>query len=148
MKRLISALLLTALLVMAFPVSGSAVDNDIIYFADGGYIIKEISIIKSREAGTVTGNNTYTYYDNNGDASWKAVLSGAFSYNGSSATCTASSCDVTIYDSAWYIVSKSASKSGNTATALVTMGYKTLGVAINKVPININLSCDANGNLS
>ena len=132
MKRSACSILAMLLLVSALSMNCYAIDDkseiyNTIHFDDGSYLTECIYITQTRSSGTV---------------------SGTFSYTGSSATCTASSCDVTIYDSAWYIVSKSASKSGNKATASVTMGYKALGVTVNKVPISMSLSCDANGNLS
>ena len=56
--------------------------------------------------------------------------------------------NVTIYDSSWYTVSKSASKSGNTATGSVIMGDTANGVTVKRVPVSLTLTCDANGNLS
>lgn len=147
MKRVISCLLVVLLIASAVPLA-AAKDNNSVYFDDGSYITIDISVVKSRAAGSVSGSKTYTYHDSDGTSAWKAVLSGTFSYTGSTSTCTASSCNVTIYDSAWYTVSKSASKSGNSATAAVTMGKKLLGVTITKVPVNMVLTCDANGNLS
>lgn len=58
------------------------------------------------------------------------------------------SCDVTILSSTWYVVSKSATKGGNTAKATVTMGRKLVGVTIDKETYNITLTCDKNGNVS
>lgn len=136
------------MIVPFFTIGAFATDVDAIYFDDGSYIVISISEVQGRAAGTVTGNKTYTYHDSDGATAWKAVLRGTFSYTGSSASCTASNCNITIYDSAWYTISKSATKSGNTATASATMGRKVLGVTVNQVPITINLSCDANGNLS
>ena len=87
------------------------------------------------------------YYNSDGISKWNAVLTGSFSYNGSSATCSSSSVDVTIFDSDWYVISKYASKSGNTATASVTVGRRYDGSTI-KVPVSLSLKCDKNGNLS
>lgn len=89
----------------------------------------------------------YYNYNSDGISKWNAVLTGSFSYNGSSATCSSSSVDVTIFDSDWYVISKYASNSGNTATASVTVGRRYDGSTI-KVPVSLSLKCDANGNLS
>lgn len=148
MKRIICWLLGVLMIVPAFTIGVFATDTDTVYFDDGSYITIDISTVRGRAAGTVTGNKTYTYHDSDGTTAWKAMLNGTFSYTGSSATCTASTCNVTTYDSAWYTVSKSTSKSGNSATAAVTMGKTLLGVTITKVPVDMILSCDANGNLS
>lgn len=148
MKRLICSLLIAYLIISVLPFCSAASENDRIYFDDGSYITIEISSFQTRAAGTVSGSKTYTFYDSDDTLAWNAVLRGTFSYTGSLATCSSATCDVTIYDSAWYTISKSAGKSGNTANASVTMGYKVLGITVNKVPINMSLSCDANGNLS
>lgn len=152
MKRLCCVLLLVSILCMMLPTQAMAVTNEkdvsVIYLDDGYYIIETIAVNASRASGSVTGTKTHTYYDSNGNADWKAVLTGKFTYTGVSATCTSSSVNVTIYNSSWYTISKSATKSANAASASVTMGCKILGVTYNEVAVPITLTCDANGNLS
>lgn len=150
MKRYISMLVLAVFLITALPVRGKAIEQEVNvrYFEDGSYIVETIEVVEGRASGAKTGTKSQTYYGSAGDSEWKATLTGTFTYTGSSATCTSSSVNVTIYDSAWYVVSKSASKSGNTANASVTMGEKLLGVTVTKVPTSLSLKCDANGNLS
>lgn len=123
-------------------------ESEIIYFDDGSYMMVEIIENGTRASGSVTGNKVSTHYDSDGNAKWKAVLTGSFTYTGSSATCTSASVDVTIYDSAWYTINKSASKRGNTASASVEMGRRVAGVTVAQVPANMTFTCDANGNLS
>lgn len=149
MKRFICCLLVCCLFMTVLPFSAKAEENEteIIYLDDGGYIIVTIDSVSSRASGTKTGSKTYTYTNSSGTG-WKAVLSGTFTYTGSSATCTSSSCDVTVYMSDWYTVSKSAGRSGNSATASIKMGRKVMGVTVETVPISMKLTCDANGNLS
>lgn len=150
MKKTISCLMLIILIMQLFVVTCFANESrtNIIYYEDGSYIVETIEVSKSRASGTVTGSKTKTYYNDKGIAEWKAVLNGSFSYTGSSATCTSSSVNVTVYDSSWYTISKSATKSGNTASASVTMGCKLLGITTNRITVTPTLSCDANGNLS
>lgn len=150
MKHVISVLTLIAMLIMLVPTYAFAEQSSekIVYFEDGSYIITTITETQSRGAYSKSGTSTSTYYGSDGTAKWKATLSGSFTYNGSSATCTSSSCNVTIYNSSWYTISKSAGKSGNTASGSATVGYKVLGVTTNQVTRNITLSCDKNGNLS
>lgn len=148
MKRIICCILVVLLIISVFPLAVLAKGYDTVYFDDGSYFTIDIHVVQSRSTNIASGSKTYTYHDSDGTTAWKAVLNGTFSYTGSSATCTASTCNVTTYDSAWYTVSKSSSKSGNSATAAVTMGKKLLGVTITKVPVDMILSCDANGNLS
>lgn len=149
MKRIFSILLVMIFMLTFLPVAGNAAEKvEMIYFDDGSYMTIEIAYSPARATWSVTGNKQYTYYDSSSVSQWKAVLTGTFTYTGTSSTCTASSVNVTIYDSSWYMISKSASKSGNKATAAVTMGEKADGVTIMKIPVNLTLICDANGNLS
>lgn len=150
MKRVLPIFLVLTIAIFVFPMYANAAEkeNNVVYFDDGSYMTAEVITNRMRASGSVTGNKIKTYYDSEGNTKWKAVLTGSFTYTGSSATCTSASIDVTIYDSNWYVVSKSASKSGNTASASVTMGKKVADVTVSKVSANLTLSCDANGNLS
>lgn len=150
MKRFFTLFLVISL-VFSFPLFASATQNtneDIIYLDDGSYIIVTITSMDTRATGSKTDSKSYNFYSSNDELEWKAVLSGTFTYNGTSATCTSSSCNVTIYDTSWYEVSKSATKSGNTASATVTMGRKVLGITVSKKDYSLSLSCDKNGILS
>lgn len=149
MKRLIPLLVLVILIAGILPVVACAEENTLetIRFDDGSYMMVEMVFGRVRASGSVTGSKKYTYYNSDDVSQWRAVLTGSFSYSGSSATCSSSSVDVTVYNSDWYVVSKLADKSGNTATASVTMGLPYDGT-VAKVPVKLNLKCDANGNLS
>lgn len=148
--KCVLSLILAVLLVYSATPMASAMEKDasILYFDDGSYITIQLSEAGGRAGGVKTGNKTYTYWDSKGVTVWKAVLTGTFSYTGTTATCTSCSCSVTIYDTAWYQVSKTTGKSGGTATAELTMGYKVLGITTKKVPVSMTLTCDADGNLS
>ena len=152
MKRMLAGILMVLMLASMLALGVSAKENekseDVIYFDNGDYLVISITESVARASGRKSGKTTSNYYGEDGVREWSAVLSGTFTYNGSSAACTASSCSVSISDTAWYVISKTASKSGSTATANLTMGRKLLGVTINKVPVTMTLSCDANGNLS
>ena len=145
-------ILATLILIVSLPVQAFAAEtaetSSVIYLENGDYITITIQEIEGRASGTTSGHKDLTYTASSGTVCWKATLSGTFTYTGTSATCTASSCSVTIYENNWYTVSKSATKSGNTATATITMGRKFLGVTIAKDTYDITLSCDKNGNLS
>lgn len=150
MKRLCCLMFTLLLLLPVLIVTSSASETslDVVHFEDGSYLTIQLIESNMRAGGTKTANKTYTYTENDGTVAWKAVLNGSFSYTGSSAVCTSSICSVTIYDTAWYQVSKTTSKNGATATAELTMGYKLLGITMKKVPVNMTLTCDPNGNLS
>ena len=149
MKRFISLLMLVIVIVGIVPVAVGAEENNVhvIYFEDGSYMTVEVLPWKMQASGSTSGGKRYTYYDLDGVSQWRADLTGTFSYNGSSATCTSSSVDVTIINSGLYVISKKASKSGNTASASVTMGCSYDGI-MTTIPANLSLKCDKNGNLS
>ncbi len=149
MKRILSFLIAGLLLFSLFPVSTMAAENSrITYLENGDYIVETLTEIGGRSAWKRTGSRTKTYCNSDGTAVWEAVLTGTFTYDGTSATCTSADISVTVYASNWYIVSKSASKSGNTATGTVTMGCRILGITTDKVTANLTLRCDKDGNLS
>lgn len=141
------------LLIALLPINVFASENtkytaDIIYLEDGSYISIETEIVPVRATQTRVATKTYTYRNSSDEEVWKAVLSATFTYNGTTSTCTASSCNVTITNTSWYEVSKTVGKSGNTATAELVMGRKFLGITVQKETLNMSLTCDANGNLS
>lgn len=150
MKRFLTFILVISL-VFSLPLFASATQNtneDIIYMDDGSYIIVTIDSMDTRASGSKTGSKSYNFYSSNDELEWKAVLSGTFTYNGTSATCTSSSCNITVYQNNWYEISKTATRSGNTAYATFTMGRKVLGITVSKKDYSLTLSCDANGILS
>lgn len=150
MKRALCTVMVMLLMFGAMPVCGNASEyhTETIYFEDGSYLVVEMLPSCARVTGSLTGSKPSTFYNSDGEAQWKVTLTGSFTYTGTTSACSSSSVSVTIYDSSWYVVSKSSGKSGNTATASVTMGRKPLGVTVQKVPVSLSLSCDASGNLS
>ena len=152
MKRCISLFLLAVLLFATFSVNcfASEITEEYVVerFEDGSYMTERVVSSQTRASGTKSGSKDKVYYNGNGVAEWKVTVSGTFTYTGSSATCTSANCSVSIYNSDWYTISKSATKSGNTATAYATMGEKLLGVKVDEVSTSVSLKCDNNGNLS
>lgn len=150
MKRIGAILIILIFIFSVNPVCvwASEKSTDTIWFEDGSYMTVEIYYIQNRSSTQTSGTAQYTYYGDDGSMDWKAVLRGTFLYTGTNATCTYSACDVTIYDSAWYTISKSPAMKGNKATCDLMMGRKVLGITVSKVPVSMVLTCDANGNLS
>ena len=146
----ITALVLLVALLLPYAIfsASATTEHDVIQFEDGSYITIEITGMDTRSASTKTAKKTYRYHNNDGVEEWKAVLNGTFSYNGTSSTCTASSCTVSITNTAWYVISKTATKSSNMAYANLTMGKKVLGIVTDRKSISMKLTCDKNGNLS
>lgn len=153
MKKLLQFVCILLTLAVLFSSNAMAAVNtekteEIIYFADGSYITIEIIVTEARAASTKSGSKVYVYKGSDGVEEWRAVLTGSFTYTGTTAACTASNCIVTITDTDWYVVSKTTSKSGASALGTVVMGRKWLGVTVDKETFNMQLTCDANGNLS
>lgn len=149
-KRLFTLFLIALLTISCVSVSAYAKEDDVntTYFANGDYMVVTITESMTRASGTKSGTATYTYYNSNKVIQWQAFLHGTFSYNGTSATCTSASCDVSISNNNCYVVSKEVSKSANTASVNLVMGYRFLGITIRKDPYLITLSCDKDGKLS
>lgn len=153
MKKFLCLLMLSVILINMIPIyafasSSPQTDGEVIYLDDGSYIVVELSQENALARTTAQKSRSYTYYSSKDEALWKAVLTGTFTYNGSTATCTSSICDVTIYDDAWYVVSNYASKSGASATAEVAMGKNFLGITVDKETISISLTCSPTGSFS
>lgn len=149
MKRALSFVLVLLALISLLPATAYADGpKEIILLDNGDYIVVTTEISPTRASGTRSGSTVYTYIDRNGAAQWKATLTATFTYNGTTSSCTGASCSVTVYESSWYEITNSASKSGSTATANITMGCKVLGITVSKTSCTITLSCDENGNLS
>lgn len=150
-KKILSLLTACLLVVCLLPVQVLAAEREetVTYYADGSYTVTTVEkYLTARASGTVTGSATKNYYSSSNKLQWKAVLNATFTYTGSSATCTkVNSLNVTIYDSAWSVGSKSTSKSGNTAYGYLTMNGAIIG-GTQGVPVTLTLSCDKNGNLS
>lgn len=123
-------------------------EAEILALADGGYIAITREEYIALAANTKSGSATYTRNSNSGSTLWIATLTGTFTYNGVTSTCTDADLVISISDNSYYTVSQSVNKSGNTATASFTIGYKVLGVTYKTESYTITLSCDKNGNLS
>lgn len=153
MKRLVKIVVSTLLVLALLPVSTLAATEapkteDIIYLDNGCYITVELTVTEARAARSKSGSKTYICHANDGSEEWRAVLNGTFSYTGTSSLCTVANCTVTITNTNWYEVSKTATRSGNAAVAELTMGRKFLGITIDKESYTMRITCDANGNLS
>lgn len=153
MRRIVSVLLIMLSLLWADTVGYAAPAQDgtsrqVILTEDGGYLVIELTDGEKVTRGTTAKTKTYTQYSEDNAIVWKASLTGSFTYDGRYATCTASSCAVTVYDSAWYTISKTAWAEDNIAKATIEMGQKMLGVTVRQVTQNLSMVCDRYGNVS
>ena len=150
-------LLLTISLVFYQPTTASAAVSTnttiVKVFEDGSYmetvIEKTTTSLSARSTtSTVSGKKTNTYRNSEGSALWTLTVTGTFTYNGSSATCTKSTVSATSYNSNWRISSSSASKSGATAKATATAKKYSNRICIKSMTQSISLTCSKNGTLS
>lgn len=152
MKRLLCVILALLMIFSFFPANTYAAETgstgDVFYMDDGSYIITYIEELGMRASNSKTGSRVFEYYNNNHEIQWRATLTGTYLYTGTTATCTGSKCDVVIYNSAWYVISKSSGMLGAKATAELSVGRKVLGVTVERKNVSMALSCDPNGNLS
>lgn len=138
----ISALLLQCLPV--FAASETTVQRE--YLDDGSGNYYETVITKTNSRTTQNYYATKTFKNSSGTALWYVKVSGTFSYNGSTCTCTSASSSAGSYNANWKIIDHSASRSGNTATAYATAKRYVMGVPVETENTSITLHCDANGN--
>lgn len=155
MKRFIYIIFATMLLLAGFPMSVSAdTQEERIYLEDGSYYTETINSFPLYIKNAVSDANfknstlTRTYNSASGVAQWSFTLSGTFRYDGTSATCIATSCSTSILQSGWSCSSKSSHAVGNMAVGDVTMVKKLLGITIETRTAHLTLTCDANGNIS
>lgn len=152
MKKRILCIVLACILTVTFLpayalAAQTTTEETVTYYEDGSYMVSVVETVQSRASGTVTHTKSDTYYSSNNVAQWYIRLIGTFDYNGVIATCTNSTCQVTIHNTNnWYLISKNATKSRNTASCAVTFGIQTEGVTVSRPTYNLSISCDVNGN--
>lgn len=145
---LLSILILTSLLSVA---SAAEVEPSVEYFPDGSY---SVTVIEDESPGisffssSATKSKKKTHYSSSGVAQWYVKVTGTFTYGDGSSECTSASVSAGSYVSIWSIESKSASKSGNKATANVTAEQTRAGDTFNIVTESVTLTCSATGTFS
>lgn len=159
MKRFLSLLFSALILVSALVYPAYAAQDEAPevstetfteYFDDGSYLVTTISSseITTMSVAIKSGSKSTHYYNMDGKELWVVTVNGTFSYNGASATCTASSVSHAIYDSAWKLKSSSASKSGGNAIGNFTLKYYFTFVPIKTDEVTVTLNCSKSGVLS
>lgn len=99
-------------------------------------------------ASTVSGSKTVEYQNSDRQTLWTFTVSGTFSINGSSVSCTKASHTISIKATGWKAISESSYASGSSANASVRMGYYSLGILMQYIDKSLTLTCDSNGNLT
>lgn len=150
MKKVLSILFAALFLLVLIPSAPVKAETttDVVYFEDGSYVVTVLQEYSTRSSNQKTASKSSTLYDPNGGSVATLTVRGTFRYDGTTATCTASTYTHQIHNSSWSLSSGSASKSGNTATAKGTFARKVLGITTDSKTLTVSLSCDKNGNLS
>lgn len=104
--------------------------------------------ITSNSTKTKTASKTVEYQNSEGTTLWYVKVTGTFTYNGITSSCSTSSVSAASYNSSWTISNKTSYKSGNTAYASATGIKKFMSVTVQTITRNVSLSCSKNGTLS
>lgn len=99
------------------------------------------------EIKTTSATKYSEYYDKNGTLLWAVYLTGYFSYNGDTSTCTDSSVSYIIHDSDWKLLSVENTETTNTAKASFTVKQYKLGVPLKTIQRELTITCDKDGKL-
>lgn len=150
LKR-ICAVLLTALLCVCVSIPAFAADENsrvvsrtVEQYDNGACAVITVYDNTTARGGTKNGRKDFDYYES-GSLAWTFTVYGSFSYNGSSATCTAASATCDIRDSGWKLTSNEAYPSGSAAIAKGVMQKKSTG---KRVYPTVTLTCTPNGVLA
>lgn len=139
-----------------FPVKASEIQsinstNIIEIFDDGSYIESstEENIIATLSRSSSTKSAKRTYKASSGKILWTITVTGTFTYNGSSSSCTKASVSTTCPSITFKLASKSATKHNSTATATATASFKQYNdsVYLRTITRSVSISCDKSGKL-
>jgi hypothetical protein len=128
-------------------------------FDDGSYcetiietesiaISSGISAMTASSTSTTAGTKTLNYKNSSGVLQWYVKVSGSFTYNGSTSTCTSSAVTAAAPSNNWKISSKSASKNGNTAKGAATAKLYMESLVAQTVSKTVILTCSKTGAFS
>ncbi|MCM1179342.1 MAG: hypothetical protein NC347_03735 [Clostridium sp.] len=119
--------------------------------------IHYITVIKENTAPTIstyatkktkTASKTTYIQNSKGETLWYVTVTATFSYNGTSATCTASSVTALSCKSSWKVSNKKSSYSGNSATASATGKEYYNSKVMQTINKSVTLTCSKDGTLS
>lgn len=154
MKRILLILLTLTILcctILCVPVSAASLPEasktTIEYLDNGDYIETIIKWEEPSARATKSGSKTRNYKNSSGDILWSVKVTGTFTYNGTTSSCTSCSHSTSAPGTNWTIKSSSSSKSGSTATARA-VATLTIGSTSQDYSMSVSLTCSASGTLS
>lgn len=157
MKKTILFFSIVALILSTCSINVSAnnlhsTSTTIEYISDDIYIetiiIEEQGINFFSTTNTKTASKIYNIKNSSNEILATFKLTGIFSYNGNTSSCTRSSHSTAINDTRWKFVSSTSSKSGNVAIGTFTAKYYLFEIETQTISKTITITCDANGNIS
>ncbi|MBR6825324.1 MAG: hypothetical protein IKM59_02135 [Oscillospiraceae bacterium] len=154
MKKIFSLILAVLLALSTLSAANANVQQSpnsrqVIPMDDGGYMVIEINNSPTlTRAGTTSLSKYYNRYNEDNMLVWRATLTGYFTYDGRTATCTSCTCSVTNFADGWYNISKTVWPDENIAKATLEMGRRTLGITVQRETHNLSMVCDRYGNVS
>lgn len=130
----------------------TVISNHTEFLSEGYYVnicVEEFSSSTETRAttSTKTGRKTYTIYQDS-EAVAKFILTGVFTYDGTTSSCTSATYSTSIIDDSWKFTNTSASKSGNVATGNFTAKHYVLFIATKTITDSFTLTCNKSGTLS
>lgn len=135
------------LLIPISSIKANDVDCSVVQVNENFYmetIIYEKNVTRSTKSGTKTVN----YRNAAGTIVWSVSVHGNFTYNGNTSSCTSSTVSTTCPSNVWKIISKSSSKSNNTAIGRATAKLYSNGIPIQTLSREVRLSCSSSVKLS
>lgn len=166
MKKIIGILLSCFIIITVAPIYSSAAmrlisepninhsPNTAIVYQDNDIIIEcTLNIGQTVNTGiqpfatnqTKTASKTYSIKSSQGKIIGTYTLTGTFSYNGTTSSCTNASCSTSIKDKTWKFTFKTAGKTGNKATGAFTIECSASGQTISD---SLSITCSKNGDIS
>lgn len=150
MKKILLSLLLAFLLVAPVPIQALEKTTRRFEYLGNGLYYEEIitEMPTSRASNSKKGTKTTKCISANGVVLWQVSVTGTFTYNKKTSTCTSSYVDTKVYASAWKITSKKSSKNKNTAHAVATAKLYFGNSVLKTKTKTVKLSCNKTGVLS
>lgn len=159
--KLIMLSMLTLFSFLAMPNcvnAATAATNESVTYLDNGCRI--VTTIVDEPTRIKPGIQTYAiryettrskisrYYNGSGEVMWYVKVTGTFSYDRKTCTCTKADVTAKALGSTWKVSQLSAARSGNTAYASCKATHYMANFVTNTMDGFVSLTCDQYGNLS
>ena len=159
-KAILAAVITLVMLIPSFTYAETeCVDSDIVTI-DNEYYLETViedddstakSIVQnlmSRGKATKTQSKTTYCKNSSGKVMWYVRVTGTFTYGNGSAKCTKSVCTAESKNKTWKVSGRSASKSGNKASASAKGTHYLNGAPVETISKTVTLKCSPTGDFS